>query len=187
MSHSTKRGVTLIELLVSITIIALLLSIILPSLAYFKSISKDIKCQNQLRNFGQAIHVYIADYGNFPVVPATNLPYNDDFRFYETISTVMDIQKPSPTEVINGWVCPWDNKNAWYFYGQSYVYMPAMLAQIRHNTNMLSLYELNRNYPLMQDMYPFPERSNKKMDIVFFDGSVNTLTSQEYSHLPWID
>jgi len=56
-----KKGFTLIELLVVVAIIALLISILLPSLARAREIAKRAVCASNLRGVGQAMKVYSND------------------------------------------------------------------------------------------------------------------------------
>jgi prepilin-type N-terminal cleavage/methylation domain-containing protein len=56
-----KKGFTLIELLVVVAIIALLISILLPSLARAREIAKRAVCASNLRGIGQAMKVYSND------------------------------------------------------------------------------------------------------------------------------
>ncbi len=65
--HETK-GFTLIELLVVIGILALLGSLILPSLAGAKGKARQATCVNNLRQINVAIHLYTDDSNNvFPI------------------------------------------------------------------------------------------------------------------------
>lgn len=67
-----RKAFTLIELLVVVAIIALLISILLPSLSRARELSKRTVCAANLRGIGQAMHIYAADDpGVFPAIADT--------------------------------------------------------------------------------------------------------------------
>ena len=64
-SRSRKRGFTLVELLVVISIIALLLAIIIPSMNKARETAKRVVCSNQLKEVARAISMYADVYNNW--------------------------------------------------------------------------------------------------------------------------
>ncbi len=57
---------TLLELLVTLTIIALLLALLIPAISAFRASAKNTACGANLRGIGVALHAYKADFNDFP-------------------------------------------------------------------------------------------------------------------------
>lgn len=77
--HSSRRRLafTLIELLVVVAIIALLISILLPSLNMARRQARTILCLNNLRTQAQACHFYAEDHKGWNVGGIVNYVAND--------------------------------------------------------------------------------------------------------------
>lgn len=81
-----RRGFTLIELLVVVAIIALLISILLPSLSGARKQARAVKCGANMRDVGIAFAGYLTDNGGiYP--PAYVYPHDTDGTWSPTLQT----------------------------------------------------------------------------------------------------
>ena len=117
-----RRAFTLVELLVVISIIALLVSILLPVLGKARFQAKVVLCMTNLRQWGLMHNMYASDYnGKLPVVeapginawdvplqfapsldPAIDDPYGYFWKGYD-LTFEMLICPTTPAKLINDW------------------------------------------------------------------------------------
>src|SRR5262245_32849928 len=84
-STNRRPAFTLVELLVVIGIIALLISILLPTLNKVKAQANKTACSSNMRSIGQALIIYANDNKGVTVRPASGSfgPHIDDFMFWQ--------------------------------------------------------------------------------------------------------
>ena len=69
--NAANRAISLVELLVVIGIIAILIAILLPSMSRAREQANRTRCENNIRQIGLALAVYVSDHGEYPVLDST--------------------------------------------------------------------------------------------------------------------
>jgi prepilin-type N-terminal cleavage/methylation domain-containing protein len=122
--QSLKNGFTLIELLVVIAIIAILASLLLPSLGRAKGKANNVVCLNQLRQLGAATRLYAQENDNR--MPAAELLPSMPIDPQRPLGRIRDVlgaslgQTGSTNSTSSVFRCPQDGFGMFQKEGSSY-------------------------------------------------------------------
>jgi competence protein ComGC len=127
--NSTKRGFTLVALLVIIAVIAILAAMLLPALASAKKKAQRINCINNLKQSGLAFRIWEGDHGDkYPMDVSTDkggtMEYTNGastFRHFQVMSNELSTPRilicPADTRVVAANFVRLKNVNVSYFVG----------------------------------------------------------------------
>jgi len=159
-----KRGFTLIEILVSIGVIAVLAAIAIPSLNIARARADSAKCISHLRSLGVSLNLYLTDHQmTMPDIEASRASKTDDVPVIDnTIDTYVDNKAV--------FTCP-AGRVAAEKTGTSYYFNSALRGQ---KTANLSLFWLNdqSKIPVLVDKEGWHKYVDDKVNHLFADGHV---------------
>ncbi len=91
-NRQTRRGVTLIEVLVVLGITALLLAIVIPAVMYARATARLTECRNNLRQIGVATQAYVTAKKSYPTrgFRVALLPYMEQQELYALVRKHVD-------------------------------------------------------------------------------------------------
>jgi prepilin-type N-terminal cleavage/methylation domain-containing protein/prepilin-type processing-associated H-X9-DG protein len=172
------RAFTLVELLVVISIIAMLMGILLPAFSKVRAAGTRIVCKSNLRNLALGFRMYLD--GNANVMPpAAQLPSLEDPAEPASREPITEFVLPyvSEPEIFK---CPADRGQRYFLSeGTSYEYNHRLGGRRVSDTFMAERYG-ERNVHVMFDYEPFhgePGRPGAK-NYLYADGHIGDLTRQ---------
>lgn len=113
--RTQRRGFTMLELLITISVIGVLIALLLPAILSARSASDAVVCRNHFRQFGVGLQQYMTAFGRAPrtkTVHGTSfvalLPYMDQKNVYGLITGEGENLRSSDFHQPEIFVCPQD-------------------------------------------------------------------------------
>ena len=197
-----RDAFTLIELLVVIAIIAILASLLLPSLAGAKGQVRTVACLNNLKQWGLATLLYVEENDGFLPPEAFPNPSETDTNrgWYIQLPQVLGLPRYHDQKWHTNaaadvghtiWICPSNprrsnGKNLFHYClnenvdGTGTNDAPARISEIQHPSSVIWLFD-SKNLPAVGYWnYVHPNLHSHGANFLFLDGHVARFRSTEY-------
>ncbi|MFA6187142.1 MAG: type II secretion system protein [Phycisphaerae bacterium] len=164
--RAKKSGFTLVEILVVISIIAMLLGILLPALAGARRSAYKTACKQNLHGCAIGFRMYLDD--NRSIMPViVNMPSLHLSDVNEPLPTVLGKYISGPEAL----KCPADrypekNSSYWREEGSSYEYNTRLAGQRIENSRMAERFGINEIF-LLRDYSFFHGAENKSGSVMY--------------------
>ncbi len=164
--HSFARGFTMIEVLVVVSIIAILAALAYPMTLRMRAQADSAVCARHLRQIGVAVNAYLGEHGmKFPTMVAAREDKNQDLPAIDTVLL----------EYVNdetSFKCPSDHEHIFEDTGSSYYWNSLINGQLAGNMDLLGLTEKAIGIPIVSDKENFHKRVGDEVNILYADGHV---------------
>ncbi|MGC1480575.1 MAG: prepilin-type N-terminal cleavage/methylation domain-containing protein [Chthoniobacterales bacterium] len=158
-----EGGVTLIELLVAVAIVAILAAIAVPGFSAMRARAESAECLSNLRQLGIALNGYLGE--NDLVMPTVAAARVSDGPAVATIDSVL-LDYAGGEEVFR---CPAD-PGVWRETGTSYFWNPTLSGQRATALSFLNLTEALTRIPVLSDKEGWHRGGGSKVNVLYADG-----------------
>ncbi len=159
-----RRAFTLIELLVVVAIIGILAGLLLPALHRARGTALDASCKSNLRQLGQAMHLYLTSWDCYPAHQWTH-GNNSRTRWFNAFGDMLGNAKVESCPAVPHWMVGRNNS-----YGYNYKYLGSARVNSANPTNPW-------------ECFPVRNVQNASRTIAFGD-SDGTGTEDPYEPIP---
>ena len=164
--RQTAKGLTLLEILVSVTIIGLLSAIMIPFGQRMKASANSTKCVGKLREMGIGLNLYFGEHGRkFSALVNARESKEEEVP---TLDTVLAEYVPDPY----AFECPADHKGHFERTGSSYFWNSLVNGQRLGNMDLMGLTKKESGIPIVSDKENFHKHIGDEVNVLYADGHV---------------
>lgn len=158
-----RKGFTLLELLVVLSIVAVLAALLMPVTRRVRARSQAVACVSNLRQLGMGLQSYLSE--NDQTMPVLAAGRETRAEEAKTIDNTLDRYVSAPKV----FACPADDRGLAEKTGTSYFWNPALNGQRTSNLTFLTIDAASR-IPILSDKEGFHLYRENKVNILFADG-----------------
>ena len=164
--HARRLGFTLVELLVTIVLIAALVAIAMPASDRVLHKTRAAHCMGNLRNLGVALQTYLGDHNNVmpTLVTARESKDSDDAAIDNTLNEY--------TEDMKVFCCKADARRLCESSGTSYLWNNLLNGQHTASLNLMGFIKDGTRIPVISDKESFHKYRDVQVNILYADGHV---------------
>ncbi len=165
-TRADRKGFTLLEMLVVISIFGLVVAIAVPATRQIRANAKSTQCIAKLRGIGIGLSNYFYDHGTtFPVLVTARESRNEDVPVMDTV-LLPYVQDEFVFE------CPSDHEGFFEKTGSSYFWNSLINGQQLGNMDLLGVVKAETGIPVASDKENFHEDASDGVNILYADGHV---------------
>jgi prepilin-type N-terminal cleavage/methylation domain-containing protein/prepilin-type processing-associated H-X9-DG protein len=195
-----NKGFTLIELLIVIAIIAILVSLLLPGIAQAKALARGATCLNNLKQWGQAMHIYASENDDYMPPEGTGSSLNQSSGWYVALPKAIGLKDYYQMEWRTNsaaslghsiWICPSNpnrsnGNNLFHYCMNEHIDRTGDLdnatriSSIPHPTRVVWLFDNGKRAARAQQNNVHTNLHNRGANFAFVDGHVARFRNTEY-------
>ena len=161
------QAFTLIELLITITLIAALVSVAIPATDRIIHKSRATHCMGNLRNLGVALQLYLNDHANMmpTLVTARESKESKELAIDNTLDEYIEDERV--------FCCKADSRRLWETTGTSYLWNNLLNGQDITTLNFFGFIKSGNRIPVMSDKESWHKYRDVQVNILYADGHVD--------------